>query len=157
MNQLTMTGRLTRDPILKELPGGGQVCQLRLAVDGMAPGRETGYINVSTFGDSGRAAAEQLTKGWLVAVEGRLEHRRWENSEGQKRQDYGIVGHVEFLAAPKGDGRGRESGQETELAGEVDQEGERSGSDPREPGAASRNGRPPAPAHTGAERVGVGR
>jgi single-strand DNA-binding protein len=146
MNQLTLTGRLTQDPILKELPSGGQVCELRLAVDGMAAGRETGYINVSSFGQSGRAASEQLTKGWLVAVEGRLEHHRWETTDGQKRQDYGIVGHVEFLAAPKG--QDRELSQETELAGEVD---------PREPGSASREGRPPATAGYGAERYGVER
>jgi single-stranded DNA-binding protein len=43
-----------------------------MAVDGMARGRETGYINVSVFGPQGQAAANHLAKGWLVAVDGRL-------------------------------------------------------------------------------------
>ena len=61
MQRLTCTGRLTRDPELRELPNGGSVCKLRLAVDDMARGRETGYINVSTFGKPGEAAAEILS------------------------------------------------------------------------------------------------
>ena len=35
---ITLTGRLTRDPELRELPNGGSVCKLRLAVDDMARG-----------------------------------------------------------------------------------------------------------------------
>jgi single-strand DNA-binding protein len=55
---------------------------------------------VSVFGKAGEAAAEYLSKGWLVAVDGRLEYGEWE-SEGTKRHDYTIVGNVEFLSAPR--------------------------------------------------------
>ncbi len=102
MNSINITGRLTQDPELRALPSGDPVCKLRLAVDGMAPGRETGYINVSCFGNSGEAAARVLAKGWCVAVSGRLEYREWETQDGSKRHDYGVVGNVEFLAAPRG-------------------------------------------------------
>jgi single-strand DNA-binding protein len=77
-----------------------KVCQLRLAVDQMGRGREVGFINVSVFGKAGEAAAEYLAKGWLVAVDGRLEYGEWE-VEGTKRHDYAVVGNVEFLAAPR--------------------------------------------------------
>ena len=100
MNHIQLTGRLTQDPELKALASGSSVCQLRLAVDGMAPGRETGYVNVSTFGSPGEAAARTLSKGWLVAVDGRLEQQSWER-DGQKRSSYAVVGNVEFLAAPR--------------------------------------------------------
>ena len=100
MQRLTITGRLTRDPELRELPNGGSVCKLRLAVDDMAPGRETGYINVSTFGKPGEAAAKVLSTGWLVAVDGRLEYHEWEQ-DGKNRHDYEVIGSVEFLAAPR--------------------------------------------------------
>ncbi len=102
MNSINITGRLTQDPELRALPSGDPVCKLRLAVDGLAPSRETGYINVTCFGNSGEAAARVLAKGWLVAVSGRLEYQVWETREGAKRHDYGIVGNVEFLAAPLG-------------------------------------------------------
>ena len=76
------------------------MCKLRLAVDDMARGRETGYINVSTFGKPGEAAAEILSTGWLVAVDGRLEYHEWEQ-DGKTRHDYEVIGSVEFLAAPR--------------------------------------------------------
>jgi len=62
-----------------------KVCQLRLAVDGMGRGREVGYINVSVFGSGGEAAAKHLTKGWLVAVDGRLEYGEWDSEDGSQR------------------------------------------------------------------------
>jgi single-stranded DNA-binding protein len=45
-----------------------------------------------------------LSKGWLVAVAGRLVYDEWETAGGVKRHDYEIVGNVEFLAAPRHDG-----------------------------------------------------
>ncbi len=100
INKIICTGRLTKDPELKALPSGTSVCELRLAVDGMGRGREVGYVNVSVFGSGGEAAAEYLSRGWLVAVEGRLEYGEWE-TEGSKRHDYSVVGNVEFLTAPR--------------------------------------------------------
>ena len=78
------------------------VCRLRLAVDGMGRGGrdEAGYINVTAFGNAGEAAARVLIKGWLVAVDGRLQYGEWETDDGTRRHDYEIVGNVEFLAAP---------------------------------------------------------
>jgi single-strand DNA-binding protein len=74
INKVICTGRLTRDPVLREISAEMKVCELRLAVDGMGRGREVGYINVSVFGRAGEAAAEYLGKGWLVAVDGRVEY-----------------------------------------------------------------------------------
>ncbi len=101
VNKYIATGRLTKDPELRSLPSGTTVCELRLAVDGMGRGFETGYINVSVYGKPGEAAAEYLGKGWLVAVDGRLEFGEWEADAGEKRHDYTVVGNVEFLAAPR--------------------------------------------------------
>jgi single-strand DNA-binding protein len=100
INKIICTGRLTKDPELRTVSDEMKVCQLRLAVDGMGRGRKVGYVNVSVFGSGGEAAAEYLSKGWLVAVDGRLEYGEWE-SDGAKRHDYSIVGNVEFLTAPR--------------------------------------------------------
>jgi single-strand DNA-binding protein len=106
MNSVNITGRLTTDPELRSLGSGESVCKLRLAVDGMSPGGETGYVNVAAFGKPGEAAARVLAKGWLVAVAGRLSYRAWEADDGSKRHDYEVVGSVEFLAAPRSNGAG---------------------------------------------------
>jgi single-strand DNA-binding protein len=104
MNSINITGRLTTDPELRSLPSGEKVCKLRLAVEGLAPNRKTGYLNVACFGKPGEAAARVLAKGWLVAVDGRLSYHEWETDEGSKRHDYEVIGNVEFLAAPRPNG-----------------------------------------------------
>jgi single-stranded DNA-binding protein len=74
--------------------------RFRAAPAADTPGRQTGYINVSTFGKPGEAAAKVLSTGWLVAVDGRLEYHEWEQ-DGKTRHDYEVIGSVEFLAAPR--------------------------------------------------------
>jgi single-stranded DNA-binding protein len=121
VNRYQCTGRLVDDPILKHTTGGKDVCEMRLAVDGMAPGNETGFLNVSQFGPGGVAAANTLTKGWLVGFDGRLEHHTWKDRDsGQSRQAYVGVGNVEFLAAPRGHNGDRGTQVETAAAVEVD-------------------------------------
>jgi len=101
INKYVCTGRLTKDPELRKISEEMSVCQLRLAVDQMGRGREVGFLNVSVFGKAGEACAEYLAKGWLVAVDGRLEYGEWETEGGGKRHDYTVVGNVEFLTAPR--------------------------------------------------------
>jgi single-strand DNA-binding protein len=101
INKCICTGRLTKDPELRAISEDKKVCQLRLAVDGMGRGREVGFINVSVFGKAAEAAAQYLSKGWLVAVDGRLEYGEWETEAGARRHDYAVVGNVEFLSAPR--------------------------------------------------------
>ncbi len=100
INRYICTGRLTKDPELRKVSEELTVCQLRLAVDGMGRGREVGYINVTVFGKAAEACGAYLAKGWLVAVDGRLEYGEWE-TDGTKRHDYNVVGNVEFLSAPR--------------------------------------------------------
>jgi single-strand DNA-binding protein len=104
MNNYKATGRLVLDPELRALPNGTAVCKLRLAIKGLARGEdEVGYINATSFGAGADAAARVLSKGWLVAIDGRLEYHDWEAPDGSKRRDWEVIGHVEFLAAPRSD------------------------------------------------------
>lgn len=96
---IQLTGRVTRDPELVHLDTGS-VCRLRLAVENMGR-NETGYVDVSTFGKAGEAAARVLAKGWLVAVDGRLDYRHWVADDGASPSAISVIGNVEFLAAPR--------------------------------------------------------
>ncbi len=89
MNNYKATGRLSRDPELRALPNGTAVCNLTVAVKGLARDAEVGYIDVTSFGASGEAAARVLTKGWLVAVDGRLEYHDWETQDGEQASQLG--------------------------------------------------------------------
>ncbi len=101
---VNLTGRLTRDPELRELLCGTSVCNLRLAVDGLAAGREVGYIDVAEFGKPGEAAGRVLSsKGWLVSVSGCLEHGTWKAEDDSSRHAYQVIGDVQFLSGPCGE------------------------------------------------------
>jgi single-strand DNA-binding protein len=101
INRFICTGNLTKDPVVRELPSGSSVCELRVAVDGMGGLEEPGFITVSVYGKPGEAAARYLSKGWLVAVEGRLQFAQWTSEENDKRHEYTVIGNVEFLSAPR--------------------------------------------------------
>jgi single-strand DNA-binding protein len=104
VNSVNLTGRLTRDPELRDLPQNTTLCELRLAVDSMGRGRDVGFVDVAVFGKPGEAAARVLAKGWLVAVYGQLVYREWSTPDGARRSAHSIVGNVEFLAAPRSNG-----------------------------------------------------
>lgn len=100
MVTVSLTGRLTREPQLREvaLPDTGPtvVCEVRIAArDGK--GRAV-FLDCSQWGAGGRAAAQHLQKGSLVAFAGEL---RFDESEGEagRRQHYSAVGRIEFLGA----------------------------------------------------------
>lgn len=105
-NNAQIIGRLTRDPEVKSTPQGATVAQLRLAVDGMARGKATGYIDVETWGKPAEACGRVLSKGWLVSAAGPLSFDEWE-TDGQKRTRI-LLGpaNVQFLTAPRGERNG---------------------------------------------------
>ena len=107
INRAVIVGNLTRDPELRETPGGTSVCRLRVACSTSWRNKETGeiderpnYFDVTVFGASGEACARFLVKGRPVAVDGRLEWHEWATDAGERRQAVGIVADsVQFLAA----------------------------------------------------------
>jgi single-strand DNA-binding protein len=104
INTVVQIGGLTRDPELRSLAEGGSVCKLRLAVDGMGPGGESGYIDVDVFGKQAEPCAQYLSKGREVAVKGRLAWREWEAADGSPRQGHHIVADsVQFLGGGSGE------------------------------------------------------
>ncbi|MGH2878687.1 MAG: single-stranded DNA-binding protein [Solirubrobacteraceae bacterium] len=103
MNTVTLTGRLVADPDLSRLPDGTAACKVRLAVREMGRAHEVGFVDVTEYGLAGEAAARELSKGWLVAVTGRLKYREWQSGTAMRRHDYEVRGHIEFLSAPRGE------------------------------------------------------
>ena len=73
---------------------------MRRAIQNMSS-NETGYIDVTTLGKAGEAAARILTKPRLVAVDGRLDYRHWVANDGANGSAGSVIGNVEFLAKPR--------------------------------------------------------
>lgn len=96
LNTIALVGRLTRDPELRQTTSGRPVCDLRLAVDGR--GEEPAcFVDVICFDAGAEACQRYLTKGRLVAVDGRLVLDEWTNSDGEKRSRHKVIGQVKFL------------------------------------------------------------
>lgn len=117
INTVVQIGGLTRDPELRALADGGSVCKLRMAVDGMGPGGDTGYVDVDVFGKQAEPCNEYLSKGREIAVKGRLAWRQWEAADGSQRQGHHIVAdNVHFLGG--GNGGPSAAGEGSEVAAE---------------------------------------
>jgi single-strand DNA-binding protein len=97
LNSVTLVGQLTSDPVLRSLPDGRSVCDLRLAVNDRR--EQPLFIDVATFGPGADACAEYLSKGRAVAVTGRLVYREWKAKDGSKRSKHQVVGRVSFGSA----------------------------------------------------------
>lgn len=92
INQLTITGRLTRSPELRNLPSGTSVCSLRIAhneryKDAAGEWNDRGhFFNVTVWGGLGEWIAANVNEGDKVAVAGRLRWHEWQTDDGDKRQ-----------------------------------------------------------------------
>jgi hypothetical protein len=62
VNTVTLVGQLTADPVLRQLPDGRDVCDLRLAVNDQRD-QPPLFIDVATFGPGADACAGYLCRG----------------------------------------------------------------------------------------------
>ena len=83
INTVTVSGNLTRDPELRNLPSGQAVCSLRIAHNERfkdASGNwadRAAYFDVTIWSGLGEWMGRNLTKGQKVVVSGRLRWREW--------------------------------------------------------------------------------
>jgi single-strand DNA-binding protein len=112
INRVIVTGNLTRDPELRNLPSGTAVCGLRIAVnsrkkEGDQWVEQPNYFDVTVWGAQGENCATYLSKGRPVAIDGRLRWREWDATDGSgKRQAVDIVADsVQFLGSRDGSGQ----------------------------------------------------
>ena len=120
LNKVFLVGNLTRDPELRYTPQGTAVATLRLAANrsfkdksGQAQS-DTCFINVVVWSQMAEVTNQYLQKGRQVFIEGRLQSRSWQNSEGKTRSTLEIVAsRVQFM--PQGMRKETLPGQEPEV------------------------------------------
>lgn len=110
-NLVVIMGNLTRKPELRSTPGGRSVTTLGIAVNRVYRDKNTGdkventdFIDVSVWGRQAENCEKYLSKGSGVYVEGRLNLRRWESSNGDPRSKLEVVArNVQFLPSSSSD------------------------------------------------------
>ncbi len=126
LNRIVLIGRLTRDPELRYVPSGHPVASFTLAVDrsfaNQQGERETDFIDIVAWRKLAEQVSQHLSKGRLVAVEGRLQIRSYETQDGQKRRVAEVVADgVRFLDR-KATGVPAGGAAQEELAEEAEQD-----------------------------------
>lgn len=95
VNRVVLTGRLTADPELRQTTTGKDVATFTIAVPKRSKPREgepnADFLRITTWGHSAKYAHDYLLKGRMIACDGRLQVRRWQDQTGTNRETLEIV------------------------------------------------------------------
>ena len=109
LNNVVIMGRLTRDPELRRTQGGTAVTSFTMAVDrdfkSQSGEKETDFIDVVAWRNTGEFAAKYLAKGRMAAVEGRIQVRDWQDKDGNRRKSVEVVADNVYFADSKRDSK----------------------------------------------------
>jgi single-strand DNA-binding protein len=116
LNKIQIIGNLGRDPEMRYTPNGKPVTTFSVAVSRSRNRAEnereekTEWFNVVAWDRLAEICNEYLVKGSVVYVEGRLETRSWETTDGQKNYRTEIVANEVIMLDRRNHGAEDESG-----------------------------------------------
>lgn len=101
MNNVTLIGRLTKDPELKYTTGNNTaVCQFNIAVDRRFKSDNqpsADFIPVVAWKQTAEFVSKYFNKGSRIAIVGQLQTRSWDDTEGKKHYVMEVIANnVEF-------------------------------------------------------------
>jgi single-strand DNA-binding protein len=118
LNRATIIGNCTRDPESRSTPTGATVTNFGVATNlswknpqGQRQDKVE-FHNIVAWGKLGEICKQYLSKGRKVYVEGRLQTREWQGTDGARRNRTEIVAEsVIILDGPRGGDREAPSGE----------------------------------------------
>ena len=120
VNKVIIVGNLGADPEIRYTQSGSPVANLRIATSERWKYKQTGepqerteWHKVVLFGKLGEIAEQYLKKGGQVYIEGRLQTRKWQGTDGQDRYTTEIVGNdMQMLGTRSGSAPAQSHGQQ---------------------------------------------
>lgn len=116
LNKVIEMGRLTANPELKKTPKGTSVTNFCIAVERSyayeSGERETDFFNVVAWGGTAEFITRYFQKGKIIAITGKLQSRKWEDKDGNKRTSIEIMAETADFC-----GDGKRETQETPSVG----------------------------------------
>ena len=108
LNRAVLIGRLARDPELRYTTNGTPVASFSLAVErpftNQNGERDVDFIDIVVWNKLAETCANHLGKGRLIAAEGRIQTRSYDDKNGVRRKVVEVVAeNVRFLDWPKDD------------------------------------------------------
>lgn len=115
LNRAQLIGNLTRDPELRQIPGGQTVASFGIATnfswtDSSGQKQDkTEFHNIVAWRKLAEICGQYLKKGMKVYIEGRIQGREWEAEDGSKRNRTEIVVENMIMLSSKGGSDGSSS------------------------------------------------
>lgn len=95
LNVVAIMGRMVKDPELKTTNSGKSVCSFRIANDSGykdASGQsQTNWLDVTAWGKTAEFVCKYFPKGALIAIDGRLQSRNYQDKSGNNRNAVEVV------------------------------------------------------------------
>lgn len=112
LNTITIMGRLTRDPEVKQTQSGATVANFTLAVDRDFSSEESGeketdFIDCVAWRSTADFVSKYFSKGRMAVVSGRLQIRKWQDKNGNNRYTTEIVANSVYFGDSKRDNASR--------------------------------------------------
>ncbi len=120
LNRVQLIGNLTRDPEMKQIPGGQVVTSFGVATNltwtdkSGEKQNKVEFHNIVAWRKLAEICGQYLKKGSKVFVEGKLQTRDWEGEDGVKRYRTEIVADNMIMLDRKGDSMERPAAGVTE-------------------------------------------
>ena len=109
LNTIVIMGRLTRDPEMRRTQSGVDVASFTLAVERDFSDKATGrkdvdFIDVVAWRQTAEFVGKYFQKGRMAVVSGRLQSRKWEDRDGNKRTSWEVVADNVYFGESRRDG-----------------------------------------------------
>lgn len=106
LNRVCIMGRLTKDPELRRTQTGTAVTSFTLAVDDdfkdkQSGERKTNFLNFVAWRNTAEFVCQYFAKGRMAIVDGRLQTRKWEDKDGNKRTAVEVVADSVYFGDSK--------------------------------------------------------
>lgn len=110
LNVVAIMGRLVADPELRTTPAGHSVCSFRIACDRsyaqQGQERQADFIDIVAWRQQADFVSRYFQKGSMIAVEGSLQTRQYQDKQGSKRTAVEVVANnISFAGAKRQDGQ----------------------------------------------------
>ena len=97
INNVTLYGRLSKDPELRTTPNDKRVCSFTLAIDNSTRKDDgTSFIDCTAWGKLAETIAQYVKKGQGLAVQGKLRQESWDTDNGKRYRTYVLVDDFSF-------------------------------------------------------------
>lgn len=108
LNHITLMGRLVKDPELRRTNSGIPVAAFTIAVDRdfadkQSGEKETDFCDIVVWRNTAEFVSKYFAKGRMAVVSGRLQMRRWQDKDGNKRVSAEVVAENVYFGDSKKD------------------------------------------------------